>query len=120
METSVQSRIRGRFTHVREPEVEVGSPEHDAFLQLQTVDLCFDLTLTPLRRESCTHRVVIAANPLGKALELSNATAFGLCEPLIQVLVSMLKERRDKCLGELVSSLQIRVSGSDLFNVLDR
>jgi hypothetical protein len=87
-------------------------------LKLQAVNLCFDLTLIPLRRESGTHRVVIAVNPPSKALEFGNATAFGLCEPFIQILPSVLLEHRDKRLAELVGRIQITVSHPDLFNVL--
>jgi len=64
------------------------------------------------------HGGVIAADALCKAFEFTNATLFRLDEPPVQVLSTALSQHHDKSLGELVGSIQIRVSGSDAFNVL--
>ncbi len=55
-------------------------------------------------------------NPLGKAFEFTKATLFGLDEPVIQVLGAVLGQHQDKCLGELVGDIEIRVSRPDLFD----
>src|SRR6266446_2758528 len=99
-------------------QIEVGSAEHESFLQFQAVYLSLYLSLTPRGRESSTNRVIITADALCKTLEFANPTAFRLGEPGIQILLAVLRQHRDKCLGELVGGIQIPMSSSDLFDVL--
>ena len=43
-------------------EIEIGSTEHDPFLKLQAVDLCFNLAVTPHARKRRFDRCIIFAD----------------------------------------------------------
>ena len=108
-----------RTTEHPEPQqVKVGTTEHKPFLQLQAVHLRFHLPLTPGGSESGAHGSIIATDTLSKALQFANSALFRLDEPFIQILIPLLGQHRDKCLGELVGDIEIMVSRSELFDRL--
>src|SRR5256885_5737165 len=104
--------------HAQPEQIKVGPTVHLSFLELQAVDLSFHLAVAPRRRKGRTHCRIIAANALGKAFELGKATVLGLCEPAIQVHVSMFCQHGDKSLAELIGRVKITVSLSDVFDLL--
>src|SRR5205823_3660244 len=104
--------------HTLSQQIKMSLAEHQPFLKLQAVDLGFDLPITPPRREGGTHRRVVTANALGKAFEFSNAGVLGLLQPGIQILVTTLCQHQDKGLTEMIGDLQIRVSLTDVLDVV--
>jgi hypothetical protein len=74
--------------HTQSEQITIRSAIHQPFLQLQAVDLPFDLAVTLCRREGGTYCCIVPVNPLGKAFQLGNATLFGLEKPSSQVSVS--------------------------------
>ena len=59
----MRSKLLDTAEDTQSQQIEVRSAKHDPFLKFQAIDLCFDLTLTPLGRKRRFDCDIIEANP---------------------------------------------------------
>ena len=69
-------------------------------------------------RERGAYGGVIVPHASSKALELANATVLGLCQPALQVRVSLVGQHADEGLGQLIRAVEMSMSCADVGDLL--